>query len=87
MAKSKKKTRRGYSSKDVGTKSDDVLQYNVVDKTDPEKPMIDRKATQAKIDQDKKIKALLDTGAYNVNQIAAMLMIPAAKVKQIKDVS
>lgn len=57
----------------------------VLDTSDPKKPMIDRKATQAEIDKDKKIKALLEKNAYNLNQIAGMLMLPLERVKKVKE--
>ena len=47
--------------------------------------MIIRKEVQAQIDIDKKIKALLDTGYYNHNQIASM--IRGANLERVKDVS
>jgi hypothetical protein len=50
-----------------------------------ERKMINRKAVQAEIDKDKKVRALLATGHYNINQIAAMLGLQAERVKRIKD--
>jgi len=47
--------------------------------------MIDRKATQAEIDIDKKIRELLATGYYNHNQIAGM--IKGANLERVKKVS
>ena len=47
--------------------------------------MIDRKATQEEINKDKSIRRLLDVGAYNLNQIAGMLMIPLERVKKVKN--
>ena len=75
---SHKKRKKKYTRKDLSNRIDIVL-----DTTDPKKPMIDRKATQAKIDIDKKVRALLEKYAYNDNQIAGMLMIPLERVKQI----
>lgn len=46
--------------------------------------MHDRKAIQAQIDIDKKIRALIKKDAYNLNQIAAMLMVPLARVKKVR---
>lgn len=56
----------------------------VVDNSDPGKPMIDRKATQAEIDIDKHIRRLLRTGYYNYNQIASM--IKGANLERVKQV-
>jgi hypothetical protein len=80
--KSKKSKKRSYSKQDL-----DIKKVLVIDASDVDKkyPMIDRKATQAKIDLEKKIKKLLAMDAYNINQIAAMLGVPAEKVKRIKD--
>ena len=49
----------------------------------PERRMINRKAIQAEIDIDKKIRALLEKNAYNLNQIAGMLMVPLERVKKV----
>jgi len=78
--KSKKSKRKTYSRQDLDTRVKMVL-----DTSNPDKPMIDRKATQANIDMEKKVKHLLSMNAYNINQIAAMLGIHAEKVKRIKD--
>jgi len=78
--KSKKKKTSKYSRQDLDSRIEMVL-----DTSDPKKPMIDRKATQAEIDKDKKIKALLNVGAYNLNQIAGMLMLPLERVKKVKE--
>ncbi len=80
--KSKKSKKRSYSKQDL-----DIKKVLVIDASDVDKkyPMIDRKATQAKIDLEKKIKKLLAMDAYNINQIAAMLGVPAEKVKKVKD--
>jgi len=53
-------------------------------KKEPRK-MINRRAIQAEIDKDKKIRALLATNYYNINQIAAMLGLHAERVKKVKD--
>jgi len=47
--------------------------------------MINRKEVQAEIDKDKNIRRLLDVGAYNLNQIAGMLMLPLERVKKVKN--
>ena len=78
--KSRKKKTNKYSRQDLDTRVKMVL-----DTSDPKKPMIDRKATQAEIDKDKKIKALLEKNAYNLNQIAGMLMLPLERVKKVKE--
>jgi hypothetical protein len=80
--KSKKSKKRSYSKQDL-----DIKKVLVIDASDVDKkyPMIDRKATQAKIDLEKKIKKLLAMDAYNINQIAAMLGVAAEKVKKVKD--
>jgi len=80
MKKSKKKEKKVYSRQDLDTRVKMVL-----DTSDPKKPMIDRRATQAEIDKDKKIKALLEKNAYNLNQIAGMLMLPLERVKKVKE--
>lgn len=80
MKKLKKKEKKVYSRQDLDTRVKMVL-----DTSDPKKPMIDRKATQAEIDKDKKIKALLEKNAYNLNQIAGMLMLPLERVKKVKE--
>lgn len=82
MKKSKKKEKKAYSKPEL-----DIKKIMVIDASDVDKkyPMINRKATQAKIDEDKKIKALLDKDVYNLNQIAAMLMIPLEKVKKVNN--
>ena len=49
-----------------------------------ETKMHDRKAIQAEIDIDKKIRALIEKDAYNLNQIAGMLMVPLERVKKIR---
>lgn len=80
--KSKKSKKRSYNKQDL-----DIKKVLVIDASDVDKkyPMIDRKATQAKIDLEKKIKKLLAMDAYNINQIAAMLGVAAEKVKKVKD--
>ncbi len=80
--KSKKRTKRAYT-KPVEDKS--IKNYQVVDNSDPERPMISRKATQDKIDIDKKIRAMLKSGHYNHNQIAGMLR--GVTLEKVKDVS
>jgi hypothetical protein len=45
--------------------------------------MIDRKATQAEINIDKKIKEMLASGHYNHNQIASM--VRGANLQRVKD--
>ena len=45
--------------------------------------MINRKAVQAEIDIDKKIRAMLATGHYNHNQIASM--VRGANLQRVKD--
>ena len=49
----------------------------------PERRMYNRRAIQAEIDIDKKIRALLEKNAYNLNQIAGMLMVPLERVKKV----
>ena len=96
--KSKKRTKKDYSSKELDIKpiptpkvcgcGDTEHQDGHCDgshkKKKPRK-MINRKEVQAQIDIDKKIKALLDTGYYNHNQIASM--IRGANLERVKDVS
>jgi len=77
--KSKKNKKSKYSKQDL-----DIKKVLVIDASDLDKkyPMIDRKATQQEIDKDKKIKALLEKNAYDLNQIAGMLMLPLERVKK-----
>jgi|DEB0MinimDraft_12_1074336.scaffolds.fasta_scaffold04106_4 hypothetical protein len=80
--KSKKNKKSKYSKQDL-----DIKKVLVIDASDLDKkyPMIDRKATQQEIDKDKKIKALLEKNAYDLNQIAGMLMLPLERVKKVKE--
>jgi|DEB0MinimDraft_12_1074336.scaffolds.fasta_scaffold43771_2 hypothetical protein len=55
----------------------------VIDKTDPKKPMIDRKATQAKLDIEKKVRAFR-AGGRSDQQIANLLGINHDTIKKIK---
>lgn len=50
----------------------------------PERRMYNRRAIQADIDKVKKVKQMLASGHYNLNQIAGGLMIPLERVKQIQ---
>ena len=96
--KSKKKTKKGYSSKELDIKpiptpkvcgcGDSEHQDGHCDgshkKKKPRK-MIIRKEVQAQIDIDKDIRRLLATNYYNHNQIASM--IRGANLQRVKDVS
>ena len=80
--KSKKKKTSNYKQSDL-----DIKNIVVIDASDLDKkyPMIDRKATQAEIDKDKKIKELLAMDAYNLNQIAGMIKgVNLERVKKVK---
>lgn len=72
--KSKKKEKSSYVKLGEGFRKD----------LKAETKMHDRKAIQAQIDIDKKIRALIKKDAYNLNQIAAMLMVPLARVKKVR---
>ena len=72
--KSKKKEKSSYVKLGEGFRKD----------LKAETKMHDRKAIQAQIDIDKKIRALIEKDAYNLNQIAAMLMVPLARVKKVR---
>lgn len=78
--KSKKRTKRAYTKpvedKDINP---------IVTPTVTERKMINRREIQAKIDLDKKIKAMLRSGHYNHNQIAGMLR--GVTLEKVKDVS
>jgi len=97
--KSKKKTKKDYSSQEV-----DDLGKSFIIMDEPKKKvikrmplgkgfrtivkdsMIDRKATQLEIDIDKQIREMLDTGHYNHNQIASMVRgANLERVKKIRD--
>ena len=78
--KSKKRTKRAYTKpvedKDISP---------IVTPTVTERKMINRREIQAKIDLDKKIKAMLRSGHYNHNQIEGMLR--GVTLEKVKDVS
>ena len=57
--------------------------YKEVEVYKKETKYYDRKAIQAEIDIDKKIRALLEKNAYNLNQIAGMLMVHLERVKKV----
>lgn len=81
--KSKKKRISKSSKQDL-----DIKKILVIDAADVDKkyPMIDRKATQKEIDIDKKIKEMLATGHYNLNQIAGMLKgVNLERVKKVNN--
>ena len=58
--------------------------YKEVEVYKKETKYYDRKAIQAEIDIDKKIIAFIEKYAYNLNQIAGMLMVPLERVKKIR---
>tara|TARA_R110000744_G_scaffold379817_2_gene498843 strand:- start:15 stop:254 length:240 start_codon:yes stop_codon:yes gene_type:complete len=76
MKKSKKQERSNYVGLGKGFRKP----------TEPkeERKMINRKAIQTEIDIDKKIRALIEKDAYNLNQIAGMLMVPLERVKTVR---
>ncbi len=81
--KSKKKRISKSSKQDL-----DIKKILVIDAADVDKkyPMIDRKATQKEIDIDKKIREMLATGHYNLNQIAGMLKgVNLERVKKVNN--
>lgn len=97
--KSKKKTKKDYSSQEV-----DDLGKSFIIKDEPKKKvikrmplgkgfrtivkdsMIDRKATQHEIDIDKKIREMVATGHYDLNQIAGMLKgVTLERVKKVNN--
>lgn len=73
MKKSKTRGKKASNSKDLDIK------------VEKKYPMINRKEVQAELDKDKNIRRLLDVGAYNLNQIAGMLMLPLERVKKVKN--
>ena len=78
--KSKKKKTSKYSKPEL-----DLDISPIVTPTVTERKMINRREIQAKIDLDKKIKAMLRSGHYNHNQIAGMLR--GVTLEKVKDVS
>ena len=78
--KSKKNKKSSYSKPEQ-----DIKNVIVEETKDDKYPIIDRKATQAKIDKVKQVKDLLATGFYNDNQIAGMTRVPLEKVREIKN--
>ena len=84
--KSNKRGKKASNNKDLNTKEEiKRMPLGRGFRTIVKDSMIDRKATQEEIDKDKSIRRLLDVGAYNLNQIAGMLMIPLERVKKVKN--
>ena len=83
--KSKKRTKRTYSKQDVDSKPKCGC-----GNTEHEDGLCDgshnkKKVSTKESDIDKKIKAMLETGYYNHNQIAGMLR--GVNLQKVKDVS
>tara|TARA_R100000963_G_scaffold23286_1_gene16092 strand:+ start:90 stop:356 length:267 start_codon:yes stop_codon:yes gene_type:complete len=86
MKKSNKRGKKASNSKDLDTNKEiKRMPLGKGFRTIVKDSMIDRKATQEEINKDKNIKRLLDVGAYNLNQIAGMLMLPLERVKKVKN--
>ena len=86
MKKSKTRGKKASNSKDLDTKKEiKRMPLGKGFRTIVKDSMIDRKATQEEINKDKSIRRLLDVGAYNLNQIAGMLMLPLERVKKVKN--
>ena len=86
MKKSKTRGKKASNSKDLDTNKEiKRMPLGKGFRTIVKDSMIDRKATQAEINIDKKIRELLATGYYNHNQIAGM--IKGANLERVKKVS
>ena len=89
--KSKKKTKKDYSSQELDNKrATELVKKSIPSNaefivTPTPRKMINRREVQAEIDIDKKIRAMLATGHYDHNQIASM--IRGANLQRVKDVS
>ena len=84
MKKSKTRGKKASNSKDLDTNKEiKRMPLGKGFRTIVKDNMIDRKATQAEIDIDKKIKEMLASGHYNHNQIASM--VRGANLQRVKD--
>ena len=84
MKKSKTRGKKASNSKDLDTKKEiKRMPLGKGFRTIVKDNMIDRKATQAEINIDKKIKEMLASGHYNHNQIASM--VRGANLQRVKD--
>ena len=84
MKKSKTRGKKASNSKDLDTNKEiKRMPLGKGFRTIVKDNMIDRKATQAEINIDKKIKEMLDSGHYNYNQIASM--VRGANLQRVKD--
>ena len=91
MKKSKKKEKSSFKEQELDIKRATELVKKSIPSdaefivTPTPRKMINRKAVQAEIDIDKKIRAMLATGHYDHNQIASM--VRGANLQRVKDVS
>ena len=84
MKKSKTRGKKASNSKDLNTNKEiKRMPLGKGFRTIVKDNMIDRKATQAEINIDKKIKEMLASGHYNHNQIASM--VRGANLQRVKD--
>ena len=84
MKKSKTRGKKASNSKDLDTNKEiERMPLGKGFRTIVKDNMIDRKATQAEINIDKKIKEMLASGHYNHNQIASM--VRGANLQRVKD--
>ena len=84
MKKSKTRGKKASNSKDLDTNKEiKRMPLGKGFRTIVKDSMIDRKATQAEINIDKKIKEMLASGHYNHNQIASM--VRGANLQRVKD--
>ena len=84
MKKSKTRGKKASNSKDLDTNKEiKRMPLGKGFRTIVKDNMIDRKATQAEINIDKKIKEMLASGHYNHNQIASM--VRGANLQRVKD--